>query len=438
MHASLQNLIREATRLTQAGRLDEATAAIQRALGVMRADKADAASADRPADGRFELPAPAAAARGETHGRPERALSPAGAAAGAQQLGDGLEMDRQKNIEDAHGDSQPGFTALGRRLVPQGAAGVVREPSGRSAFVDGVFEHAGTTRRYKLYIPAGHDARALPLVVMLHGCNQSPEDFAAGTGMNARAGEQGFFVLYPEQAQEANPARCWNWFQQDHQLRGLGEPALIAAMAQALVLRHGMDGRRVYIAGLSAGGAMAAIVAAAYPDVFAAVGVHSGLAPGAADNLPDALAAMRGGAAGRRPQGQGKGKGPVPVSGPAIRPRILVPTIVFHGDQDRTVHPRNGEQVIAAAMDRLGATEPAAPERQLRTERGISAGGQSYTRSHHDAQGQAMSEHWSLHGAGHAWSGGRAEGSYTDPSGPDATGEMLRFFFAQPYGPAGH
>ncbi len=437
MHPSLQDLIREATKLTRAGRLDEATATIQRALRVMRGDRADAVRPAPPADGRFEPPAPAASARETALGGPERFRSSVEAATGAQQLEEGFDMEQRKNIELAHGDSQPGFTALGRRLVPRSAAGVVRDPSGRSAFVDGVFEHAGTTRRYRLYIPAGHDARALPLVVMLHGCNQSPEDFAAGTGMNARAGEQGFFVLYPEQAQEANPARCWNWFQQDHQLRGLGEPALIAAMAQAMVLRHGLDGRRVYIAGLSAGGAMAAIVAAAYPDVFAAVGVHSGLAPGAANTLPDALAAMRGGAAGPHQQGQGKGKSQVPVSGPLIRPQILVPTIVFHGDQDRTVHPRNGEQVIAAAMERPG-TMPATSEQQLRTERGVSAGGQNYTRSQHGAQGQATSEHWSLHGAGHAWSGGRAEGSYTDPSGPDATGEMLRFFFAQPHGPVGH
>jgi poly(hydroxyalkanoate) depolymerase family esterase len=264
---------------------------------------------------------------------------------------------------------------------------------------------------------------------MLHGCHQSADDFAAGTGMNARAGEQSFYVLYPEQAQDANAARCWNWFQQAHQRRDHGEPALIAAMTQALVQQYGMDGRRVYIAGLSAGGAMAAIVAAAYPDVFAAVGLHSGLTPGAANSLPDALAAMRGGASVPSQIALGNGFGH--ATGTTMRPQILLPTIVFHGDQDHTVHPRNGEQIIASAMEQH-MLKPVS-QHQAQTQQGVSAGGQSYTCcSNHGAEGQAMSEHWVLHGAGHAWSGGRAEGSYTDPNGPDATGEMLRFFFTQP------
>ncbi len=228
--------------------------------------------------------------------------------------------------------------------------------------------------------------------------DQNPEDFAASTGMNARAGEQGFFGALPR-------ASAGGQIRALLELVSTGQPVARAGRAR-LDRRNdagdgpaALHGRRVYIAGLSAGGAMAAIDAAAYPDVSAAVGVHSGLAPGATTNLPDALAAMR-------------------------------------GDQDRTVHPRNGEQVIAAAMESLG-TRQATPEQPIRSEEGVSAGGQSYTRIHYEAQGHAMIEHWSLHGARHAWSGGYAEGSYTDANGPDATGELFRFFFAQSYGPAG-
>jgi poly(hydroxyalkanoate) depolymerase family esterase len=287
-------------------------------------------------------------------------------------------------------------------------------------FTPGSHTHAALTRGYKLYMPPGAQARSLPLVVMLHGCTQDPDDFAAGTGMNALADEFGFHVLYPAQAADANPSRCWNWFKHNHQRRERGEAACIAAMAQTIVRAQGADADRVYIAGLSAGGAMASAVAAAYPDVFAAVGVHSGLAPGAASSLPEALAAMRGGEAGPvQPQRSAQ---------PSRANALPVPTIVFHGDRDPTVHPRNGEQVIAAAL--RGRPQPAAGfDGATIIEQGVSAQGLRYTCTRHGPPvGPAVAEHWVVHGAGHAWSGGRAAGSYTDPRGPDASREMLRFF----------
>ena len=323
----------------------------------------------------------------------------------------------------AHGAGQPtgevldGFVTEVPASNPAGAADAPPRPEAATPgrFSAGSHSHAGLTRAYKLYTPpqAG-DGRALPLVVMLHGCTQDPDDFAAGTGMNQLAQAQGFCVLYPAQAQDANPQRCWNWFKHNHQQRDRGEPALIAAMTRAVMAQQGIDARRVYIAGLSAGGAMAAIVATAYPDLFAAVGVHSGLAPGAANGLPEALTAMRSGA--RTPAAQHAPGAPT------------VPTIVFHGDQDGTVHPRNGEQVMAAALAGTDTTTipspaPAAGERA----------GRRVTRTVHvRADGQALAEHWLVHGAGHAWSGGKAPGSYVDPAGPDASGEMLRFFLAHP------
>ncbi|MGZ5786326.1 MAG: extracellular catalytic domain type 1 short-chain-length polyhydroxyalkanoate depolymerase [Ramlibacter sp.] len=271
------------------------------------------------------------------------------------------------------------------------------------SFLAGTFSGTGGSREYKLYVPPQAGSRPLPLVVMLHGCTQNAGDFAAGTDMNRLARAHGFFVLYPEQSGQANPQRCWNWFKHTHQARGRGEPQLLADMTHEVMTSHSIDAARVYVAGLSAGGAMAAILGDAYPDLFAAVGVHSGLATGIAKDLPSALGAMQ--------------------RGPAVQAAASsgVPTIVFHGDADNTVHPGNGEHVIAASVHKQATVEEQA---------GSSANGHRYTRQVHRApDGRVVAEHWVVHGAAHAWSGGSALGTYTDPRGPDASAEMVRFFF---------
>jgi poly(hydroxyalkanoate) depolymerase family esterase len=276
---------------------------------------------------------------------------------------------------------------------------------GKGEFIAGHFAGSTGARDYKLFIPPAAGTRALPLVVMLHGCTQDPDDFAAGTGMNDAALSHRFFVLYPAQSQQANPQRCWNWFKHNHQARGRGEPELLAGMTRDIVARYAIDPARVYVAGLSAGGAMAAILGDAYPDLFAAVGVHSGLATGIAKDLPSALGAMKSG--GSRSNGAASG----------------VPTIVFHGDADATVHPGNGDHVIAASAGTITGE----------IEKGISRGGRSYTRRvHRNSNGEVIAEHWLVHGAQHAWSGGSAQGSYTDPRGPDASAEMVQFFLKHP------
>jgi poly(hydroxyalkanoate) depolymerase family esterase len=377
MDGTIQALMREATQLTQAGRVGEATETIQRAL-----------SGIAPSESlrRFSAHATGLQDRSAFLSRP--ALRPM--------------RDESPYVDEERGE-----------------------------FTSGMHTHGATTRAYKLYVPPGDVGPRPALIVMLHGCTQDPDDFAAGTGLNERAREGAFFVLYPAQSQDANPSRCWNWFKPNHQRRGRGEAGLIADMTQAIVNEHGIDPERVFIAGLSAGGAMAAVVAAGYPEIFAAVGVHSGLPPGIAENLPEALAAMKGDAApGARVAGITR-VGRMPGGAPVHTP---VPTIVFHGDQDGTVHPRNAGLVVEAMLGgSITATRQGSPHsvRNSRVEYGMSVHGRRYTRTIYVGDdGEAVAEHWVIHGAGHAWAGGRPQGSYTDAQGPDATSEMLRFFFS--------
>jgi poly(hydroxyalkanoate) depolymerase family esterase len=327
-------------------------------------------------------------------------------------------FDARPNRAALSGDSPPSPEGLRKfldRLGKFGARPLTRpHPPNVQTFVpDGArFEerayanHAGS-RTYKLYIPSHHNGEPLPLIVMLHGCTQSPDDFAAGTRMNGLAEEKHLLVAYPAQSSAANPSNCWNWFSATDQQRDGGEPSLIAGITRQIMRDVAVDPARVYVAGLSAGGAAAAIMGSAYPDLYAAIGVHSGLACGAAKDMPSALVAMRQG-------------GSILVHG--ARP---LPTIVFHGDQDTTVSAVNGDQVIAQSK--------AAADLRRTVGHGRSAGGIDYTQTvQTDARGRPVLEQWVLHGAGHAWSGGSPAGSFTDPRGPDASREMVRFFLQYP------
>ena len=284
------------------------------------------------------------------------------------------------------------------------------EPSEGGAFVDGSFTNEFGTRAYKLFIPNRSGGGPRPLVVMLHGCTQSPDDFAAGTRMNQLAEDYGCLIAYPAQPKIANTHKCWNWFSPEHQRHGEGEPSIIAGITRRIMQEHPVDPRRVYVAGLSAGGAAAVIMGTAYPDLYAAVGVHSGLPYGAAHGVPAALMAMRSGVPANRVQ----------PGGPKI------PAIVFHGDQDRTVHPKNGDAVAAQIL-------AAGKDLRESVENGHVPDGHRFTRRiHTNHAGIVLCERWLVHGSGHAWSGGSPAGSCTDPQGPDASREMLRFFLEHP------
>ena len=282
------------------------------------------------------------------------------------------------------------------------------KPQRRGQFLARSFVGPAGTLAYKIYVPADYEANATrryPLLVMLHGCTQSPDDFAAGTRMNALADQHGLLVAYPAQSANANGSKCWNWFRPQDQVRGEGEPALITGMMAKLATEYRIDQARIYVAGLSAGAAMAVVLGRTYPEVFAAVGVHSGLPYRAAHDVGSAFAAMKGSAA------------------RTTTADTLVPTIVFHGDRDHTVAVANGAAVIAqVGHEGVAVTK-------TRHETGSAAGGRSFTRTDYsDASGQVVVEDWRVHGGGHAWMGGSANGSYTDPQGPDASAEMLRFF----------
>jgi poly(hydroxyalkanoate) depolymerase family esterase len=291
---------------------------------------------------------------------------------------------------------------------------------GRKAgnFASHCFTGAARPLQYKLFIPDRNNGRPRPLIVMLHGGGQDAEDFALGTRMNAIAAESGCMVLYPEQSSHANWSRCWNWFDAAHHQRGQGEAALIAAVTRNVMANHWVDSTRVYAAGLSAGGAMAVVLGQTYPDLFAAVGCHSGLPHGIATDQHGALLAMRDG----------------------LRANLLArtrqpastPTIVFHGDMDSTVHPDNGFAVVRQSFgEHPAGTLHTRPEIAASTHTG-EAGGRNFTRVlYRNATGALVAEYWALHGIGHAWSGGDCHGSHADPHGPDASKEMLRFFLRQ-------
>lgn len=369
----------EATRLTATGRLGDASALIQRSMNEpqgLTSQTTEAGLADRLRK----------AVETVTHGL-ERSVAPVLEGLGVSGLvGRGRDMDAPS---PAPSPSPPA------------------EPAERG-FSDGSHTGPHGTREYKLFVPGPHPGTR-PLVVMLHGCSQSPADFAAGTGMNTLAETHGFYVLYPGQTSRANGQRCWNWFQPGDQDRETGETGIIAGMTRAVIAAHRINPRHVFIAGLSAGGAAAANVAHAYPELFAAVGIHSGLAAGCARDVSAALTVMR--------------LGPV-AEADCVVPVTPMPTIVFHGESDGTVNPLNGEQALAQAG--IAGLTPEVIE-------AVSPGGLPYTRTRYaDPAGHVPVEGWMVRGLSHAWSGGTLAGSYTDPRGPDASRAMLNFFLANP------
>ena len=279
-------------------------------------------------------------------------------------------------------------------------------------------ETGGGPRSYKLYVPSRYDrSRPAPLLVVLHGCTQNPDDIARGTRFNELAEEKGILVAYPEQPQKYNGLKCWNWFDAAHQARGKGEPALVASIAQRVMNDYSIDARRVFIAGISAGGAMALTTAYAYPELFAAAGIHSGIAYGAVASVADALTAMRSGA----PDPSALSAAVVKGMGSARH----FPAIIFQGKADKSVNYVNSSQIVAQLS---GSHKPLLTKL---SERAGESNGYRFTRVVY-GNGKPLIEEWMVDDLGHAWSGGSKDGTYTDPKGPDASREMIRFFLEHP------
>ncbi|MEO7852651.1 MAG: PHB depolymerase family esterase [Rubrivivax sp.] len=302
-------------------------------------------------------------------------------------------------------------------------------PDAPGSFTWHVHNGRAGSRRFKTYVPAACRGRSVPLIVMLHGCRQHAEDFATGTRMNRLADSHGFIVAYPEQPARANGSSCWNWFEPRDQRRDGGEPELIAGIVRQIVAQQCLaqgqvDTRRVFVAGLSAGAAMALILGHTHPETFAGIGVHSGLPYAVAHDVGSAFAAMSSGSA--------RGSVPRTAARPAqSAPARSVPTIVFHGKRDHTVNVSNAEVIVAEALQGYEARH-GAPLRASLPKRGT-AGGREFSRTVYiDASvagdGQVMLEDWRIDGLGHAWSGGSADGSFADSQGPDASAAMVEFF----------
>lgn len=374
MNSQFSRRMAKATALTRAGRLHEATALIQALLHPGQARNVPPmAAAGAVIDGEYTLLAP---------DKPEKATA---------RPKPGPLAETVRKIRAGGMPPKSARTGVAWQM-PQGAQFLALTHSS---------DHG--SRSYRLYVPAKPTQGPVPLIVMLHGCTQTPEDFAAGTGMNRIAEEFGFLIAYPAQPSGANMQKCWNWYRPEDQARGRGEPALIAGLTREILRDYPVDPAQVYVAGLSAGGAAAVVVAAAYPDIFSAVGVHSGLPAGGAHDIPSAFSAMR--------------------SGTRSKPhQSVVPTIVFHGLADTTVHPENGAAVLAQAVSAM-------PDLRVAERTGTSAGGRLFrTTAHLDAEGRSHAELWEIEGAGHAWAGGDPAGSHTDATGPDASRHMMRFF----------
>lgn len=289
----------------------------------------------------------------------------------------------------------------------------------RGSLLQREFRDAAGSRPYALYLPAGYDGRTpAPLLVMLHGCMQSADDIAAGTQLNRLADEFGLLVAYPEQPAAEHSQRCWRWYEAAHQERGAGEPAMLAGIAAEVARDQRVDPERVFAAGISAGGAMAVILAATYPDLFRAVGVHSALPYAAARTAAEALGAMR--EPHIRPD---SGRAVLRAMGERAR---VVRMIVFHGADDPVVQPGNAVALTAQWGGVLrglpggsGGRWHAAPAGDARA---------SLRRLATAERQPPLMEVWTITGLGHAWSGGSTEGTFTAPGFPDASRAMLHFF----------
>jgi poly(hydroxyalkanoate) depolymerase family esterase len=383
----MNDMMLRATRLTRANRLIEATALIQ---SMLRGDS------DQSGSSAFEAPLSRNSDADRRHSKRGSALE--------------TDLDFVWRLQNPTFAFQHYSTRGPQTWTRSGQFSTTDIVPAGGTFIEACYANAAGSRAYKLYIPGGYEGQKLPLIVMLHGGTQTADDFAGGTRMNVYGEDENCLVVYPVQPPQANLSKCWNWFRPEDQCRDRGEPSLIVGITRQIMKDYSVDRERVYVAGFSAGGAAAVVLGATYPDLYAAIGVHSGLPYGAAEDVLSAFCAMRQGDLLKEFAGS---------ETPGIHEEP-VPAILFHGDKDNVVHPRNSEGIGSSLKRTASRTD---------VRRGMVNNGRAFTCTRHlDQNGRAVLECWTVHGAGHAWSGGHPAGSYTDPQGPDAAKEMLRFF----------
>jgi poly(hydroxyalkanoate) depolymerase family esterase len=415
MKPRLLDAMGEALSLVRRSNLAEATALIHKALS---GGDARGGESDPKAQPQARIDAQSLVGKSN---RAEATALVRGALSGDETRGGKSDLEAELQRLPSSALARPARRPLGEvlralrarpSLLPGAPAAPGADPAHElgDRFLKRAHRGAAGALNYRLYAPADHERRDLALVLMLHGCTQNPEDFALGTQMNSLADEFGLIVAYPHQTRRANASGCWNWFDPRHQRQGSGEPAKLAGLAQELAREFGVRKDRVFAAGLSAGGAMAEVLAATYPGVFDAVGIHSGLPYRSAVDLPSAFAAMKGTAAG--------------LAGPRGANVGGCRKIVFHGGADLTVHPANGERILDEAE------RGPSPLKRIDLDWETEAGRVSRTVLQ-DAEGRPMVERWLVEGGGHAWFGGDARGSYTQSVGLDASRVMVRFFLRQ-------
>ena len=397
MNKYFKDDITNATALTRNGRLKEATLKLQEALSQSAPYSApySTTGSDKPGYTSASEFTPA-----------NRQLNSAGASAKAEPA-----PDWQTNL-------QPG-------------AEPIEHTDAQAGFSSGEFTHASINVPYQLYIPHKTSSAPVPLLVLLHGCTQDATDFAIGTAMNAVAEENGIAVLYPSQTARGNANKCWNWFEPAHQSRGSGEPAALSALTRQICSDNALDTNRVFVAGMSAGGAMAVVLGEQYPEIFAAVGVHSGLPTDVATNMMEALSAMKGSNNSVSTQQTATGLGAVHKLGrnspQAPKMGRAQPFIVFHGAMDRTVVADNAQAIVKNCLHRASILDKNITSQSVQS---VSAATSVTVTTYHDSEQRIVCEHWHLHSADHRWSGGNPAGSHTDARGPNASAEMVRFFLS--------
>ncbi|MFB6243646.1 MAG: PHB depolymerase family esterase, partial [Halobaculum sp.] len=325
------------------------------------------------------------------------------------------------------GTALTGGTASAADETTPAADGTASTAGGTMSAADGTYTdeyHDGL--HYTKYVPSGASGGE-PLVVMLHGCSQEPDEFAYATGANDLAEQEGFVVVYPDQSSFSNPYGCWNWYYDANTARGAGEGASITNIALHAAAEESLDTDRIYVAGFSAGAAMVPPLLASYADVYAAGGVHSGLEYDAADTATGATYAMSFG--GPNPYDQGEQAYDAMVDYGIVD---RVPTVVFHGTADGTVDDVNGDQVRTQAVetnDNVDGADDESIDTDPEDRVYDSTGGYDYRRDRYvGSQGRVNVEYWLIEGMDHAWAGGTPDGSFVAPDAPDATGAMWEFF----------